>query len=44
MDVDLARQDHLDATEELLKINSNIGAIVMECTNMSPLLLILEKI
>ena len=36
MDIDLARQDHLDAAEELLKNNSNIGAIVMECTNMSP--------
>ena len=36
MDIDLARQDHLDAAEELLKTNSNIGAIVMECTNMSP--------
>jgi aspartate/glutamate racemase len=36
MDIDLARQDHLDAAEELIKINSNIGAIVMECTNMSP--------
>jgi len=36
MDVDLARQDHLDAAEELLKKNSGIGAIVMECTNMSP--------
>jgi len=36
MDVDLARQDHLDATEELLKKNPDIGAIVMECANMSP--------
>ena len=36
MNIDLARQDHLDAAEELLKKNSNIGAIVMECTNMSP--------
>ena len=36
MDVDLARQDHLDAVEELMKKHSNIGAIVMECTNMSP--------
>jgi Asp/Glu/hydantoin racemase len=36
MDIDLARQDHLDAVEELMKAHSNIGAIVMECTNMSP--------
>jgi len=36
MDVDLARQDHLDAVEELMKKHSNIGAIVMECTNISP--------
>ena len=36
MDIDLARQDHLDAAEELMKTHSNIGAIVMECTNMSP--------
>jgi len=36
MDIDLARQDHLEAVEKLLKENSNIGAIVMECTNMSP--------
>ena len=36
MDIDLARQDHLDAVEQLMKENSNIGAIVMECTNMSP--------
>ena len=36
MDIDLARQDHLDAAEELMKEHSNIGAIVMECTNMSP--------
>ena len=37
MDIDLARQDHLEAVEKLLKENSNIGAIVMECTNMSPI-------
>ena len=36
MNIDLARQDHLDAAEELMKEHSNIGAIVMECTNMSP--------
>jgi len=27
MDIDLARQDHLDAVEELMKAHSNIGAI-----------------
>ena len=36
MDIDQARQDHLDAAEELMTKNNNIGAIVMECTNMSP--------
>ena len=36
MNIDLARQDHLDAVKELMSKNSNIGAIVMECTNMSP--------
>ena len=36
MDIDQARQDHLDAVKKLMTSNSNIGAIVMECTNMSP--------
>ena len=36
MDIDQARQDHLDAVKELMTSHSNIGAIVMECTNMSP--------
>ena len=36
MDIDQAKQDHLDAVKELMTSHSNIGAIVMECTNMSP--------
>ena len=36
MDVDLARQDILDAGKALLARHSDIGAIVLECTNMPP--------
>ncbi|HUF80777.1 MAG TPA: aspartate/glutamate racemase family protein [Burkholderiales bacterium] len=36
MDVALAQQDILDAGRELLARHSDIGAIVLECTNMPP--------
>jgi Asp/Glu/hydantoin racemase len=36
LDVDLARRDILDAGVALLAKHPNIGAIVLECTNMPP--------
>jgi Asp/Glu/hydantoin racemase len=36
MDVDLARQDILDAAERLTARHPEVGAIVLECTNMPP--------
>lgn len=36
LDVTLAEQDILDAGRELVTRHPNIGAIVLECTNMSP--------
>jgi len=36
LDVMAARQDILDGGEELLTKHANIGAIVLECTNMVP--------
>ncbi len=36
MDVDLAAQDILDAGRALVARHSDIGAIVLECTNMPP--------
>jgi Asp/Glu/hydantoin racemase len=36
MDVDLARQDILDAGARLVERNPDVGAIVLECTNMPP--------
>jgi Asp/Glu/hydantoin racemase len=36
MDVDLAAQDILDAGRALLARHADIGAIVLECTNMPP--------
>jgi hypothetical protein len=36
MDVDLAAQDILDAGKTLLARHGDIGAIVLECTNMPP--------
>jgi Asp/Glu/hydantoin racemase len=36
MDVDLAAQDILDAGKRLLERHADIGAIVLECTNMPP--------
>jgi Asp/Glu/hydantoin racemase len=36
LDVDLARQDILDAGRELVRRHPEVGAIVLECTNMPP--------
>jgi len=36
LDVEASRQDLLDAGETLLREHPNIGAIVLECTNMVP--------
>jgi len=36
LDVALARQDNIDAALALQKAHSDLGAIVLECTNMTP--------
>ena len=36
LDVDLAREDNVRAAERLLKDNPDLGALVLECTNMCP--------
>jgi len=36
LDVDLARQDNVDAALALVNTHSDLGAIVLECTNMIP--------
>ena len=36
LDVSLAEQDILDAGRELVARHPDVGAIVLECTNMSP--------
>jgi len=36
MDVDAARQDNIDAALALVADHPQVGAIVLECTNMSP--------
>ena len=36
LDYNLAKQDILNASNELVKNNKQIGAIVLECTNMVP--------
>ena len=36
LDVDLARQDILDAASRLVAAHPEVGAIVLECTNMPP--------
>lgn len=36
MDIDLAQQDILDAGRDLIKRHPEVGAIVLECTNMPP--------
>ena len=36
LDVELARLDNVEAAERLVGDNPDIGAIVLECTNMVP--------
>lgn len=36
LDVDLARQDNIDAARALMAGNPDLGALVLECTNMVP--------
>ncbi len=36
IDVDKTRQEHVEAAERLVSGNPEVGAIVLECTNMSP--------
>jgi Asp/Glu/hydantoin racemase len=36
LDVDLARQENVDAAKSLVNNNPQLGAIVLECTNMIP--------
>lgn len=36
MDIEAARQDNVDAARRLVDGNKGIGAIVLECTNMTP--------
>jgi hypothetical protein len=36
LDVDLARQENIDAAKTLQNANPQLGAIVLECTNMIP--------
>ncbi len=36
LDVDLARGDLLDAGNQLIRDHPDVGAIVLECTNMTP--------
>ncbi|MEM7269883.1 MAG: aspartate/glutamate racemase family protein [Pseudomonadota bacterium] len=36
MDVELARKDNVEAAERLCRENPEVGAIVLECTNMCP--------
>lgn len=36
LDVEAARQDNVEAAEKLVRDNPDVGAIVLECTNMVP--------
>ena len=36
LDVDAARQDNVDAARALTAAHSDLGALVLECTNMTP--------
>lgn len=43
LDITAARQDILDAGDELVTNNSGIGAVVLECTNMVPFARALQR-
>lgn len=43
MDIDLAEQDILEAGRKLVSENADIGAIVLECTNMPPYAAALQR-
>jgi Asp/Glu/hydantoin racemase len=36
LDVELARQDNVEAAQRLMAEHANVGALVLECTNMVP--------
>jgi hypothetical protein len=36
LDVDIARQEHLTVSRRMVEAHPEIGAIVLECTNMPP--------
>src|SRR5215467_10435953 len=36
LDVEMARQEHVTVARRLVEVHSEIGAIVLECTNMPP--------
>ncbi|MGI6574879.1 MAG: aspartate/glutamate racemase family protein [bacterium] len=36
LDVDLAREEHIRVARRLVAENPDVGAIVLECTNMPP--------
>ncbi len=42
MDVGLARQDILDAGQRLMRRHPDVGAVVLECTNMPPYAKVLQ--
>ena len=44
LNVELARQDNIDAALRLKSANSDLGAIVLECTNMCPYALDIQKV
>ena len=44
MDVALARQDILEAGQELVRRHPDVGAIVLECTNMPPYAAALQEL
>lgn len=43
MDIDLAREDIVEAGRRLVRENPDVGAIVLECTNMPPYAAALSK-
>ncbi|MBI4270970.1 MAG: aspartate/glutamate racemase family protein, partial [Candidatus Rokubacteria bacterium] len=36
LDVDLAREEHVRVAQRLCAVHPDLGAIVLECTNMPP--------